>query len=84
MLTRSRIQKGEGKLEEFNPEIGKRRTFPKMSIAGMEVPDEISEQEFRRAFLEMKAKVDILFQERQEWKEREDKKGKHHGDDDKQ
>ena len=46
MLTRSRIQKGEGKLEEFNPEIGKRRIFLKMSISGMDVPDEISEQEF--------------------------------------
>ena len=43
MLTRSKIQKGEGKLEEFNPEIEKQRTFPKMSISGIEVPDEISE-----------------------------------------
>ena len=60
----------------------------------MEVPEEISEQEFRRAFLEMKAKVDILFQERQEQKEREggsskeevheDKKEKHLGDGGKQ
>ena len=46
MLTRSRIQKGEGKLEEFNLEIKKCRTFPKMSTFGMEVPDEISEQKF--------------------------------------
>ena len=61
MLTRSRIQKGEGKLEEFDPEIGKRRIFSKMSIPEMDVLDEISEQEFQRAFLEMKAKVDIHF-----------------------
>ena len=43
MLRRSRIQKGEGKLEEFDPKIGKRRIFPKMSISGMDVHDEISE-----------------------------------------
>ena len=33
MLTRSRIEKGEGKLEEYNPEIGKRRTKPSSQMA---------------------------------------------------
>lgn len=45
MLTRSRIQKGEGKLEN-NLEIGKRRTFPKMSMSGMEVPEELMSKNF--------------------------------------
>ena len=37
-----------------------------MSIYGMEVSKEISEQGFRRAFVEMKMLVDILLQERHE------------------
>lgn len=50
MLTRSKIQKGEGKVEEYNPEIGKQRNFLKMFVSGMEVPKELNEQEFQRAF----------------------------------
>lgn len=47
MLTRSKIKRGEGSLEEFNPKIGTRRRFPRevMEREGEERIHE-SEREF--------------------------------------
>ena len=64
MLTRSKIQCGEGELEEFNPEIGSRKG--KMSSwKGEETTSPIpSEGEFLKSFMRMQAMVEELYQDR--------------------
>ena len=64
MLTRSRIQCGEGELEEFDPKIGSRRG--KMSSPkGEEVVSSIPcEGVFLKAFMRIKAMVEELYQDR--------------------
>ena len=66
MLTRLKLKQGEGELEKFNPEIGKRRTFPRSEMASEQNLPEFDAEAFQKAFVEMKALVDILLQERHE------------------
>ena len=65
MLTRSRLQHGEGELEEFDPKIGSRRgkmASPKGEEATSSIP---YEGEFLKAFMRMQTMVEELYQE---WK----------------
>ena len=64
MLTRSMLQRGEGELEDFDPEIGSRRG--KMaSPKGEEGTSSISfEGEFLKAFMRMQTMVEELYQDR--------------------
>ena len=66
MLTRLKLKQGEGELEKFNPEIGKRRTFPLSEMAFEHNLPEFDVEAFQRDFVELKALVDILLQERNE------------------
>lgn len=61
MLTRIKIKRGEGVLEEFNPEIGSRsrRVFPKQR---MENPYEIYKA-FFEVFLSLKAMVEEMYED---------------------
>ena len=64
MLTRSRLQRGEGEFEEFNPEIGSRKgkmSSPKGEETTSSIP---SEGEFLKAFMRMQAMVEELYQDR--------------------
>jgi hypothetical protein len=64
MLTRSKLQRGEGELEEFDPEIGSRRgrmSSPKGEEAASSIP---SEGEFLKAFMRMQTMVEELYQDR--------------------
>ena len=57
MLTRSRLQYGEGELEDFDPYIGSRRG--KMSSPkGEEASFILFEGEFSKAFMRMKTMVE--------------------------
>ena len=64
MLTRSKLQCGEGELEEFDPDIGLRRG--KMSSTkGEATTSSIPyEGEFMKAFMRMKTMVEELYQYR--------------------
>ena len=66
MLTRLKLKQGEGELEKFNPEIGKRRTFPQSEMTSEQNLPKFDAKAFERYFLEMKALVEILLQERHE------------------
>jgi len=58
MLTRSRLRHGEGKLEEINPEIGKRKVSKKMPGSNEgEAPETKSEEKFQEMFLNMKRMI---------------------------
>lgn len=62
----------------FNPKIRKRKTFPlKMSemVTKHKVP-ELDERSFQKAFLEMKAMVEVIFQERKERKKKKEGKAR--------
>ena len=64
MLTRSRLQRGEGELEEFDSEIGSRRGkmySPKGEEVSYSIP---SEGEFLKAFMRMQTMVEELYQDR--------------------
>ena len=64
MLTTSRLQRGEGELEEFDPEIGSRRgktSSPKGEGVASSIP---SEGEFLKAFMRMQTMVEELYQYR--------------------
>ena len=68
MLTRSKLQLGEGELEEFDPEIGSRRermSSPKGEEAASSIP---SKGEFLKAFMRMQTMVEELYQD---WKKGE-------------
>jgi hypothetical protein len=63
MLTRSKLQHGEGELEEFDPEIGSRRgrmSSPKGEATVSSIP---SEEEFLKAFTRMQTMVEELYQD---------------------
>lgn len=68
MITISKSQRGEGTHVKYNPEIGKRRTFPpKMLEIGTEDENpEMNERRFRQAFLDRKTMVESLYKESQE------------------
>lgn len=66
MITRAKSQRGEGTLAEYNPEIGKRRIFPRSKMAAEEGQTKFDGEALQKAFLDMKSMVDVLFQERQE------------------
>ena len=64
MLTRSKLQRGEGELEEFDPQIGSRRgrmSSPKGEEAASSIP---SEGEFLKSFMRMQTMVQELYQDR--------------------
>ena len=62
MLTRSRLQQGEGELEEFDPEIGSRRG---KILKGEEVVYSIPfEGDFLKAFMRMQTIIEELYQDR--------------------
>ena len=64
MLTRSRLQRGEGELEEFDLEIGSRRgkmSSPKGEEATSSIP---SKGEFLKDFMRMQTMVEELYQNR--------------------
>ena len=63
MLTRSRLQHGEGELEEFDPEISSRRgkmSSPKGEEATSSI---LSEGEFLKDFMRMQMMVEELYQD---------------------
>ena len=80
MLTRSRLKRGEGELIEGDPEIASRRTFSRTmsSPRGEEEGHTqwekpvISETEFLEAFMSMKSMMEILFNEREKRKKKEE------------
>ena len=80
MLTRSRLNLGEGELVEGDPEIGSRRTFsrtmssPRGEEEGHTEREKpvISETEFLEAFISMKAMMEILLDEHAERKKKEE------------
>ena len=64
MLTRSKLQRGEGELEEFDPKIGSRRgrmASPKGEEATSPIP---SKGEFIQSFMRMQTMVEELYQDR--------------------
>ena len=64
MLTRSKLQHGEGELEEFDPEIGSRKGRMS-SLKGEEAASSIpSEGEFLKSFMRMQTMVEELYQYR--------------------
>ena len=70
MLTRSRLQRGEGELEEYNPEIGRRRVNQPSQMEEKEggQSSELSVKDFQKLFLDMKAMVDELYAEKKKHK----------------
>jgi hypothetical protein len=65
MLTRSRIKKGEGKLEVYNPKIGSRRSTQRGEMATPRKTNPFnSEEDFFEAFSLMKEMVEELYNER--------------------
>jgi hypothetical protein len=63
MLTRSKLHHGEGKLEEFDLEIGSRRgrmSSPKGEETTLSIP---SKGEFMKAFMIMKTMVEEFYQD---------------------
>ena len=55
MLTSSRSQRGEGKLEELNPNIGKKKVSEKMAGSNQEeAPETKRKEQFQQMFLNMK------------------------------
>ena len=83
MLTRSKAKLGEGEIVEGDPEIGSRRTFSRdMSFAHGEEEETkekekplISENELLESFVNIKAMVELLLEERAERKKEEKGKG---------
>ena len=68
MLTRSKLQRGEGELEKFDPEIGSRRgrmSSPKEEAAASSIS---YAEEFLKGFMRMQMMVEELYQD---WKKRE-------------
>ena len=65
MLTRLKLKQGEGELEKFNQKFGKRRNFLQVIASKVNIY-EFDVEAFQRAFVELKALVDILLQERHE------------------
>ena len=63
MLTRSKLQCGEGELEEFDPEIGSRRGRI-FSPKGEEASSIPFEGEFLKDFMRMQTMVEELYQDR--------------------
>ena len=64
MLIRSKLQHGEGELEESDPEIGSRRgkmDSPKGEAATFSIP---SKGEFLKAFMRMQTMADEIYQDR--------------------
>jgi hypothetical protein len=62
MLMRSKSKRGEGKLEEFNPEIGSRSLFRRKEMEHEDVLSE-DDKEFRKMFLEMTTMVKELWED---------------------
>ena len=80
MLTRSKLNIGEGELVEGDPEIGSRRTFSR-TVSSPQGEEEghterekpvISETEFLEDFMSMKAMMEILLNERVGRKKKEE------------
>ena len=63
MLTRSRLKRGEGVLEAFNPEFGLAHRREKMADEDYRGEDE---KAFRKAFYRMPDRVEKLFADYQE------------------
>jgi len=64
ILTRSKLQRGEGELEEFDPEIGSRRgrmSSPKGEATTSSIP---SKEEFLKSFMRIQMMVEELYQDR--------------------
>ena len=64
MLIRSRLERGEGEIEEFDPEIGSRRrkmASPKGEEATSYM---LFEGEFLKAFMRIQTMVEDLYQDR--------------------
>ena len=80
MLTRSRLNLGEGELVEGDPDIGFRRTFsrtmssPRGEEEGHTEREKpvMSETEFLEAFMSMKSMMELLLKERAERKKKEE------------
>lgn len=66
MLTRSRIQRGEGKLEEYNPEIGKRRTNPPSQMEGKGGEEGSEDKSIQKTLQNLETIVQVLVQERED------------------
>jgi hypothetical protein len=65
MLTSSRLDKGEGKIEVYNPKIGSRRSTRKGDMATPRKTHPFnSEEDFFEEFALMKAMVEELYNER--------------------
>ena len=77
MLTRSRLERGEGQLETFNPEIGHAHRRNKMVDEEYREKDE---KAFHNAFYHMEDKVEKMFsyyQERLAKKKTKEEKAKY-------
>ncbi|XP_057844927.2 uncharacterized protein LOC131054430 [Cryptomeria japonica] len=66
MLTRSRIQRGEGKLEEYNPKIGKRRTNPPSQMEGKGGEEGSEDESIQKTLQNLETIVQVLVQERED------------------
>ena len=65
MLTRSRLLSGEGELEEFDSEIGKRKASQKPSMEDHVLGDPRGEDEkFKLMFLNMQRMLEELYNEK--------------------
>lgn len=68
MLTRSKSQRGEGILEQIDPDIGKRRVVQKLTMsgpnAGENTKTKMSEEQFQQAFLTMQQILGELYEDK--------------------
>jgi len=65
MLTRSRSQRGEGKLEELNPKIGKKKMSQKMAGSNeREAPQTKREEKFYHMFLNMQRMIIEIYEDK--------------------
>jgi hypothetical protein len=64
MLTRSKLKRGEGSLEEYNLEIGTRCTFQQQAME-LEKEENLTEykRSFQQDFFDMKSMVEELYRE---------------------
>ena len=67
MLTRSRLNQGEGDLEEYNPEIGKRRANPHFQMEDKGAGGQgLEDQSIQKTLQNLQRMVEVLVREREE------------------
>ena len=66
MLTRSRLNQGEGDLEEYNPEIGKQRSNPPSQMEDKGGGQGLEDRSIQKTLQNLQTMVEVLLREREE------------------